>query len=92
MGPVYRSEVDNSALLVSCYRESLRVADGLGAETVAFPAVSAGIYGWPVEDAARIALTTVAAAGAAVAEARFVLFGAETFEAFREVMVVQGLG
>ncbi|WP_377270615.1 O-acetyl-ADP-ribose deacetylase [Peterkaempfera sp. SMS 1(5)a] len=92
VGPVYRPEVDNSALLASCYRESLRVADGLGAETVAFPAVSAGIYGWPVEDAARIALTAVAESGAAVAEARFVLFGAETFEIFREVMVAQGLG
>jgi O-acetyl-ADP-ribose deacetylase (regulator of RNase III) len=93
VGPVYRPGVaDRSALLASCYRESLRVADELGARTVAFPAISAGIYGWPVDDAARIALTTVAGVGAAVAEARFVLFGRETFEAFCEVMGQEGLG
>lgn len=91
VGPVYLPGTDRSALLASCYQESLRVADGLGARSVAFPAVSAGIYGWPVEDAARIALTTVAGAGAAVAEARFVLFGWETFEAFRGVMEGEGL-
>ncbi|MGA5703281.1 O-acetyl-ADP-ribose deacetylase [Peterkaempfera bronchialis] len=86
VGPVHRAEVDNSALLASCYRESLRVADDLGARTVAFPAVSTGIYGWPLEDAARIALTTVAGAGAAVAEARFVLFDGTAFEAFQGVL------
>jgi O-acetyl-ADP-ribose deacetylase len=65
---------DRSALLASCYTESLRVADELGARAVAFPAVSAGIYGWPADDAARIALATVRAADSAVQEARFVLF------------------
>jgi len=74
VGPVYSASEDRSAVLASCYAESLRVADELGAETVAFPAVSAGIYGWPHEDAARIALTTVSQASCQVAEARFVLF------------------
>jgi len=65
VGPVYSATEDRSALLASCYRESLRVAAGLGARTVAFPAVSAGVYGWPADDAARIAVGTVHAAGAA---------------------------
>src|SRR6516165_8114109 len=57
VGPVYSARDDRSALLASCYERSLAVADELGAATVAFPAVSAGIYGWPTADAARIALT-----------------------------------
>ncbi|MFF7990292.1 O-acetyl-ADP-ribose deacetylase [Kitasatospora xanthocidica] len=92
VGPVYRAEEyeERAGLLASCYRESLRVAAGLGARTVAFPAVSAGIYGWPPADAARIALATVAEvldggdaeAGAALAEVRFVLFGSEMYGVF----------
>ncbi|MEV0261406.1 O-acetyl-ADP-ribose deacetylase [Streptomyces sp. NPDC050617] len=50
---------DRSGLLASCYRESLRVAGELGAATVAFPAISTGVYRWPLADAARIALRTV---------------------------------
>lgn len=86
VGPVWSKDEDRSALLASCYRESLRVADELGARTVAFPAVSAGIYGWPMDDAARIALGTVRDAGAAVEEARFVLFGGEAFAVFETVL------
>jgi O-acetyl-ADP-ribose deacetylase len=74
VGPVYSRSADRSALLASCYTESLRVADELGARMVAFPAVSAGIYGWPADDAARIALAAVQAADSGVQEARFVLF------------------
>src|SRR4051794_15582966 len=59
VGPVYAKSEDRSELLASCYRESLRVAAELGAATVAFPAVSAGVYGWPLDDAARIAVGTV---------------------------------
>ncbi|WP_371663589.1 O-acetyl-ADP-ribose deacetylase [Streptomyces sp. NBC_00280] len=82
VGPRYLPEEDRSALLASCYRESLRVADELGARTVAFPAVSAGIFGWPMEDAARIAVETVRATETAVEEVRFVLFDDQAFEAF----------
>jgi O-acetyl-ADP-ribose deacetylase (regulator of RNase III) len=82
VGPVFSSEDDRSSLLASCYRESLRVADELGARTVAFPAVSAGIYGWPMEDAARIAVETVQAAETAVEEVRFVLFDDRAYAAF----------
>ncbi|MEV0470778.1 O-acetyl-ADP-ribose deacetylase [Streptomyces prunicolor] len=82
VGPVYSREEDRSEQLASCYRESLRVADELGARTVAFPAVSAGIYGWPMDDAARIAVETVRAAETSVDEVTFVLFDGAAFEAF----------
>ena len=60
VGPVHSRSEDRRALLASCYREALRVADELGARTIAFPAVSAGIYGWPIDSAADIAVQTVA--------------------------------
>ncbi|MBK3575324.1 O-acetyl-ADP-ribose deacetylase [Streptomyces sp. MBT65] len=82
VGPVHSREEDRSEQLASCYRESLRVADELGARTVAFPAVSAGIYGWPMDDAARIAVETVRAAETAVEEVTFVLFDEVAYEAF----------
>ncbi|MFI6282373.1 O-acetyl-ADP-ribose deacetylase [Streptomyces sp. NPDC050988] len=82
VGPVFSPSEDRSELLASCYRESLRVADELGARTVAFPAVSAGIYGWPMDDAARIAVGTVRDTETAVTEARFVLFDELAYEAF----------
>jgi O-acetyl-ADP-ribose deacetylase (regulator of RNase III) len=82
VGPRHSGEEDRSELLASCYRESLRVADELGARTVAFPAVSAGIYGWPIEDAARIAVETVRATETAVEEVRFVLFDEKAYQAF----------
>ncbi|MER5429412.1 O-acetyl-ADP-ribose deacetylase [Streptomyces sp. NPDC002588] len=82
VGPVYSASEDRSALLASCYRESLRVADELGARTVAFPAVSAGVYGWPMDDAARIAVRTVREAETDAEEVRFVLFDEEAYDAF----------
>ncbi len=84
VGPVYAKKEDRSALLASCYRESLAVADELGAQTVAFPAVSAGIYGWPVADAARIAVHTVRSTSTRVREARFVLFSDDVLSAFSD--------
>ncbi|MCA1674873.1 MAG: O-acetyl-ADP-ribose deacetylase [Actinobacteria bacterium] len=83
VGPVYAKSEDRSELLASCYRESLRVADELGAVTVAFPAVSAGVYGWPLDDAARIAVGTVHQTATSVREARFVLFNDEVHGAFQ---------
>jgi O-acetyl-ADP-ribose deacetylase (regulator of RNase III) len=82
VGPVFSREEDRSELLASCYRESLKVADELGARTVAFPAVSAGIYGWPMDDAARIAVETVRATRTAVEEVTFVLLDGPAYEAF----------
>ncbi len=82
VGPRFSPQQDRSELLASCYRESLHVADGLGARTVVFPAVSAGIYGWPIDDAARIAVETVKAVRTAIEEVRFVLFDERAYEAF----------
>ncbi|MFI9154376.1 O-acetyl-ADP-ribose deacetylase [Streptomyces sp. NPDC053367] len=82
VGPRYSRDEDRSELLASCYRESLRVADELGARRVAFPAVSAGIHGWPTDDAARIAVNTVRATATAVEEVRFVLFDETAYAAF----------
>ncbi|MDN3021874.1 O-acetyl-ADP-ribose deacetylase [Streptomyces sp. S.PB5] len=82
VGPVYSRSEDRSGLLASCYRESLRVADELGARTVAFPAVSTGVYRWPMEDAARIAVETVRATETAVEEVRFVLFDERAYGVF----------
>ncbi|PWI46141.1 O-acetyl-ADP-ribose deacetylase [Streptomyces sp. ICBB 8177] len=83
VGPVWSAHEDRSELLASCYRESLRVAGELAARTVAFPAISTGVYGWPMDDGARIALRTVReSAGEDVEEVRFVLFGEAAYEAF----------
>ena len=59
VGPVHSTAEDRSATLASCYRESLREAVQIGARSLAFPAISAGVYGWPMDDAARIAVSTL---------------------------------
>ncbi|MEU0741500.1 O-acetyl-ADP-ribose deacetylase [Streptomyces sp. NPDC006134] len=82
VGPVYQGAGSDPSPLASCHRKSLRVADELGARTVAFPAISAGAYGWPVEDVARIAVETVRDTETAVEEVRFVLFDERAFAAF----------
>ncbi|MFI6012328.1 O-acetyl-ADP-ribose deacetylase [Streptomyces sp. NPDC051243] len=82
VGPVWSATEDRSDLLASCHREALRVADELGARTVAFPAISTGVYRWPLEDAARIAVETVRSARTEVEEVRFVLFDERAYEAF----------
>ena len=82
VGPTYAKSEDKSPLLADCFRNSLAVADELGAASVAFPAISTGVYRWPIDDAARIALETVRAADTQVAEVRFVLFDRRGYEAF----------
>ncbi|WP_406090407.1 O-acetyl-ADP-ribose deacetylase [Streptomyces sp. NBC_01013] len=87
VGPVWSSAEDRSALLESCYREALRVATELGAHTIAFPAISTGIYGWPMDDGARIAVRTVLAEVAPpIEEVRFVLFDALAYVEFEEAL------
>lgn len=84
VGPVYSPDEDRSALLAACHTHSLEVADSLGAKTVAFPAISTGIFGWPIADAARIAIATVRTTTTAVEEVRFVLFDDTALEAFQD--------
>ncbi|MCY4450545.1 MAG: O-acetyl-ADP-ribose deacetylase [Immundisolibacterales bacterium] len=85
VGPVWHGGGHGEdALLESCYRESLRLASGSGARTVAFPAISTGVYGFPVPRAARIAVRTVAAgleAHPSVERVFLRCFGAESRDA-----------
>jgi O-acetyl-ADP-ribose deacetylase (regulator of RNase III) len=86
VGPLYSSRYDRSPLLAACYENALRVADELEAKTIVLPAVSAGAYGWPHADAARIALATVRRADCDVEEARFVLFTEDMRVIFARVL------
>jgi O-acetyl-ADP-ribose deacetylase (regulator of RNase III) len=83
VGPVHSRTEDRTALLASCYRNALAVADELGATSIAFPAVSAGIYGWPIDDAADVAVSTVAATPTDVTDVRFVLFSDDVLRQFQ---------
>ena len=84
VGPVYSKREDRSALLASCHSEALRVADELGARAIAFPAISTGIYGYPVSEAAPVAIRTVMDAATNVELVRFVLFDRATHDAFEQ--------
>lgn len=83
VGPVHSRSEDRTDLLASCYRESMRVATEVGASSLAFPAISAGAYGWPLDDAARVAVETVHAWPGVIDEVRFVGFDAAAARAFQ---------
>ncbi|MGZ5302167.1 MAG: O-acetyl-ADP-ribose deacetylase [Actinomycetota bacterium] len=85
-GPIYSGSPDDPRLLASCHTESLRVADELGARTVAFPAISTGVYGYPIDEAATVAIEAVASASTGVDEVRFVLFDDRTLAAFEAAL------
>lgn len=82
VGPVYAEGEDRSEQLASCYRESLRLADELAVRSIAFPAISCGLYRYPLDEAARIAVDTVRATESKVDEVRFVLFDQAAYDAF----------
>jgi O-acetyl-ADP-ribose deacetylase len=87
VGPVWHGgDSGEPELLASCHRRSLEVARELGARSVAFPAISCGIYGYPVERAAEVAVTTVRELEGELETIRFVLFGDETYEAFTRLV------
>jgi O-acetyl-ADP-ribose deacetylase (regulator of RNase III) len=86
VGPVYDAVADPAGLLRSCHVESLRVADELGAKSVAFPAISTGVFGYPVEEAAPVAIAAVLESGRRVEEVRFVLFGTDAYRAFERAL------
>ncbi len=86
VGPVYAKSQDRSHLLASCHTEALRIAEELGASTIAFPAISAGVYGYPLELAAPVAIAAVRAAGERIEAVRFVLFDERAFRAFEEAL------
>src|SRR3954464_11784105 len=80
VGPNHSAGERDRSLLTSCYANALAVADELGARTIAFPLVSAGIYGWPKEDAVAAAVETLRTSDTDVEEARIVAFDAATYE------------
>lgn len=82
VGPVHPRAEDPEALLRRAYVSSLEVADALGAASVAFPAISCGAYGYPVAEAAPVAVDAVLHSGTAVPLVRFVLFNRETYDVF----------
>ncbi len=84
VGPIYARSPAPATELASCHIESLRVADELGARTVAFPAISTGIYGYPLNKAAPVALSAVRGAATSVTLVRFVLFDDQALEQFEE--------
>ena len=86
VGPNHRAGQTDRSLLTSCYSRALAVADELGARSVAFPLVSAGIYGWPKDDAIAAAVDTLASATTRVQEARLVAFDRATYDAIRAVV------
>jgi O-acetyl-ADP-ribose deacetylase (regulator of RNase III) len=84
VGPVWAGGTRREPeVLASCYRRSLEVADELGARSVSFPAISTGIYGYPPDLAARVAVTTVTAGDTTVALVRLVAFDAATCDLYR---------
>src|SRR5690242_1307905 len=80
VGPNFNAGQRDRSLLTSCYANALRVADELGATTVAFPLVSAGIYGWPRDDAVDAAVDTLSGTTTEVEEARLVAFSQDVYE------------
>jgi O-acetyl-ADP-ribose deacetylase (regulator of RNase III) len=87
VGPVWRGgDHGESDLLAACYRRSLEEADAVAARTLAFPAISTGIYGYPVEAAAEVAVTTVRACSTGVAVVTFVAFDAATLHAYTRLL------
>jgi O-acetyl-ADP-ribose deacetylase (regulator of RNase III) len=87
VGPRYRDGRHGEPdLLASCYRRSLAVADELGARSVAFPAISTGIYGYPSEDAAGIAVATIRSASTNVELVRLVAFDDHTLRLYEALL------
>lgn len=90
VGPVYRDgKHGEPELLASCFRRSMEVATQNGLKSIAFPAVSCGVYGYPLSDAAQVAVETVAAfleESSGIETVRFVMFTTDTYEAFKEAV------
>ncbi len=88
VGPVWRGgDYGEADLLASCYLESLARADEVGARTVAFPAISTGVYGYPIGAATEIAVSCVRGASTAVEEVQFVAFGTAVHQTYEDLLL-----
>ena len=86
VGPVWAKTIDKSDQLASCYRTSLQVADEIGARTVAFPTISAGVYGYPMYESTRIAVETCKQTDTSVETIYLVAFNAEAEAGYRSAL------
>lgn len=87
VGPIWHGGDEGEAeLLASCYRESLACADAVGARSVAFPAISTGVYGYPIAPATQIAIDTVRSTPTNVELVRFVCFNDKARSAYRAAL------
>jgi len=89
VGPVYHGRPEDARLLASCYRNSLLLAVAQGLQSIAFPAISCGIYGYPIDEASRIAVRTVQeflASHALPETVLFVLFSPEFYDLYCELL------
>ena len=90
VGPIYRSDAESVPILKSAYQESLRLADGLGIKSICFPAISAGVYGYPLEKAARVALDAIAdylrQSESSLSLVRMVCFSEASYAAFHRAL------
>lgn len=87
VGPVWQGgDAGEARLLASCYRRSLELADELGVTSIAFPAISTGVYGYPLPEAAGIAINTVRATPTDVAIVRFVCFDNAALELYERLV------
>ena len=87
VGPVWHGgNAGEPETLAACYRSALAVADEVGARSVAFPAISTGVFGYPLGQAAEVAVTTVRAAGTDVTLVRFVAFDAATLGHYERLL------
>jgi O-acetyl-ADP-ribose deacetylase (regulator of RNase III) len=87
VGPVWRGGMsDEATLLASCYRRSLQVADELGAGSIAFPAISTGVFGYPEGEAALLAVNTIRSTNTSVERVLLVAFDEDTYERYRSLI------
>ena len=89
LGPVYGQDRPEADLLANCYRNSLALAEENGIDSIAFPAISTGVFGYPVEEAAEVALRTVVEEAERLEHVRlirFVLYGEEDYEVHEKVL------
>jgi len=89
VGPVYSGRPEDARLLASCYRRSLEIAEEHGLRSVTFPSISTGAYGYPMEEAARVALSTVIdhiRTHAGIERVGFALFGQKAYDSYSAVL------
>jgi O-acetyl-ADP-ribose deacetylase len=89
LGPVYATDDDPSGHLASCHRRALELAEARGIDSVCFPALSTGVFGYPIDEAADVAIRTIADCAptlTAVRRVRFVLFDDDAYEVFADTL------